>query len=151
MAPLKPHWAQPSHPEILEVIVGADGEFSSKSVSKIDLAPNGVYAGLTCPPCTFVDESSYASVQVGRDSHILLNSDLLYLNHSCEPSLVGVYPAPPPSQKDAYPHPLLHTHTHLSSAPSSPGIDPARRGCEILDHRYRPDADPRRPQRAASG
>lgn len=89
MAPLTPHWTQPSHPEIQQVIIGKEGEFSSKSVSKIAVAPLGRYAELTTPPCTFVDASTYATVQAGRDRHILLNSDLLYLNHSCEPSLVS--------------------------------------------------------------
>lgn len=89
MAPLTPHWTQPSHPEIQQVVIGKEGEFSSKSLSKITVAPLGLYAELTTPPCTFVDASTYATVQAGRDRHILLNSDLLYLNHSCEPSLVS--------------------------------------------------------------
>lgn len=89
MAPLKPHWAQPSHPDIQEVIFGEDGEFSSKSQSKVAVAPFGVFADMSSPPCTVVQESSYASVQIGQNRHILLNSDLLYMNHSCEPSLVS--------------------------------------------------------------
>lgn len=89
MAPLKPHWPQPSHPDIQEVVFGEEGEFSSKSLSKVAVAPFGVYANMTSPPCTVVEKSSYASVQIGQDRHILLNSDLLYMNHSCEPSLVS--------------------------------------------------------------
>lgn len=89
MAPLKPHWTQPSHPEIQQVVLGKEGDFTSKSLSKINVAPLGLYAELTTPPCTFVDASTYATVQAGREKHILLNSDLLYLNHSCEPSLVS--------------------------------------------------------------
>lgn len=92
-SPLKPHWPQPSHPDIQEVITGPDdGSFSSKSVSRVALAPFGLYAALTSPPCTFTPQSTYATVQVGRDRHVLLNSDLLYLNHSCEPSLVSSPP-----------------------------------------------------------
>lgn len=129
MAPLKPHWPQPSHPDIQEVIIGSDGgEFSSKSVSRVAVAPNGVYARLTFPPCTFVDESSYATVQVGPDRHIHLNSDLLYLNHSCEPSLVSV--------------------THISFA------TPHRQHVRLtqpLDHRHRTDAGPRRSEGAGRG
>lgn len=99
--PLKPHWTQPSHPEIQEVITGADGgaSFSTRSVSRVQLAPMALYARLTTPPCTFVDRSTYATVQVGRDRHVMLNSDLLYLNHSCEPSLVSSFIlllSPPP-------------------------------------------------------
>lgn len=92
MAPLTPHWTQPSHPDIQEVVVGKEGEFTSKSLSKVTVEPLGLYAELTSPPCTFVEESTYATVQAGRDRHILLNSDLLYLNHSCEPSLVSAIP-----------------------------------------------------------
>ncbi|KAI6780299.1 uncharacterized protein J7T54_005401 [Emericellopsis cladophorae] len=36
MAPLKPHWAQPSHPDIQQVIVN-DAEFTSKSLSKVTI------------------------------------------------------------------------------------------------------------------
>lgn len=90
-APLKPHWHQPSHPEIQQVVPGADGgDFSSKSLSKVRVAPFGVFADMTFPPCTLVGASTYATVQISRDRHILLNSDLLYLNHSCEPSLVSI-------------------------------------------------------------
>ncbi|CAN8103271.1 unnamed protein product [Discula destructiva] len=88
MAPITPHWPQPSHPAIQEVHFGSNGDFTSKSLSRVAIPPLGLYAKLTSPPCTFVAESSYATVQAGRDRHILLNSDLLYLNHSCEPSLI---------------------------------------------------------------
>ncbi|KAL2020142.1 hypothetical protein VTK56DRAFT_8747 [Thermocarpiscus australiensis] len=87
MAPLKPHWAQPSHPDIQEVIVN-DAEFTTKSISKIALPPFGLFAKLEFPPCTMATEPSYATVQMGRDKHMDLNSDLLYINHSCEPSLI---------------------------------------------------------------
>lgn len=29
----------------------------------------------------------YSTVQVGEERHIELNSDLLYINHSCDPSV----------------------------------------------------------------
>lgn len=87
--PLKPHWQQPSHPEIQQVVFGTEGDFTSKSLSKTKLAPFAVFADMSFPPCTLADESTYATVQIGRDKHISLNSDLLYLNHSCEPSLVS--------------------------------------------------------------
>lgn len=88
MAPSKPHWQQPSHPDIQEVIIN-DGDFASKSLTKVAVAPFGVFAGLTFPPCTVEEQPTYATVQIGRDQHINLNSDLLYMNHSCEPSLVS--------------------------------------------------------------
>lgn len=87
-APLKPHWQQPSHPDIQQVVWG-EGDFSSKSLSKVAVAPFGVFADMSFPPCTLVEESAYSTVQISRDRHIDLNSDLLYLNHSCEPSLVS--------------------------------------------------------------
>ncbi|PSS00541.1 hypothetical protein BD289DRAFT_334217, partial [Coniella lustricola] len=88
MAPLKPHWAQPSHPEIQKVVQGQEGDFTSKSLSTVAVAPFGIYADMSFPPCERIDEPTYASVQVDCNKHILLNSDLLYLNHSCEPSLI---------------------------------------------------------------
>ncbi|KAK2604592.1 hypothetical protein N8I77_007506 [Diaporthe amygdali] len=89
MAPLKPHWTQPSHPHFLQVIVSdSEAEFTSKSVSTAAAAPFSVVAKLSFPPCTLADEPTYATVQVGSNRHISLNSDLLYLNHSCEPSLI---------------------------------------------------------------
>jgi hypothetical protein len=90
MAPLTPTWSQPSHPDIQEVIIN-DAEFTSKSLSKISVPPFGVYAKVSFPPCTLADVPTYATVQFGRDKHLNLNSDLLYINHSCEPSIVSQY------------------------------------------------------------
>jgi hypothetical protein len=89
MAPLKPHWTQPSHPHFLQLIV-SEAEFTSKSVSTASAAPFAVVAKLSFPPCALADEPTYATVQIGRNRHLNLNSDLLYLNHSCEPSLVSL-------------------------------------------------------------
>lgn len=91
MAPITPHWQQPSHPDSLELVIN-EAEYSSKSLSKVTLAPFAVFAKLAFPPCTNAPEATYATVQTGRDSHLDLNSDLLYINHSCEPSLVSQYP-----------------------------------------------------------
>lgn len=88
MAPLKPTWPQPSHPEIQEVIINED-EFTSKSLSRIALPPFAVFAKMTFPPCSVAPEPTYATVQMGKNKHLDLNSDLLYINHSCDPSLVS--------------------------------------------------------------
>lgn len=88
-APLDPHWARPSHPDIQEVITGRDGSFASKSFSRIGLPPFAVFAKLAFPPCTPASEATYATVQTGKGAHLNLNSDLLYINHSCEPTLVS--------------------------------------------------------------
>ncbi|KXX82751.1 Histone-lysine N-methyltransferase ash1 [Madurella mycetomatis] len=87
MAPIKPHWVRPSHPEIQEVLIN-EAEFTTRSISKIALPPFGLFAKLDFPPCTVAAEPTYATVQMGRDKHLDLNSDLLYINHSCEPSLI---------------------------------------------------------------
>lgn len=87
-SPLKPHWKQPSHPAVQEVIIN-DHEFTSKSLSKVTLPPFGLFAKMDFPPCTWAEKPTYATVQAGKDRHLNLNSDLLYLNHSCEPSLVS--------------------------------------------------------------
>lgn len=89
MAPLVPFWAQPSHPKIQKVIVNNEKEFTTKSISVIDLPPFALFAKLGFPPCTSAEEPTYATVQMGKDMHFNLNSDLVYLNHSCEPSLVS--------------------------------------------------------------
>ncbi|KAF8536510.1 hypothetical protein BDD12DRAFT_918321 [Trichophaea hybrida] len=59
MAPLTPHWPQPSHPTRLRVLHSDDPtSYTSRSIS------------LTSP-----------------NTHVELNSDLIYINHSCRPSL----------------------------------------------------------------
>jgi hypothetical protein len=87
MAPLVPFWAQPSHGDIQEVIIN-EAAFTSKSLSKVAVPPYGVYAKITWPPATPAEEPTYATVQMGKDKHFNLNSDLVYINHSCDPSLV---------------------------------------------------------------
>jgi len=90
MAPLTPHWSQPSHAEIQKVIFSQNkDEFTSKSVSVIDVSPFGLYANLDFPPCTKAKLPTYATVQMGKEAHLNLNSDLVYINHSCEPSVVS--------------------------------------------------------------
>jgi hypothetical protein len=58
--------------------------FGSAAISLISLP-----AGATFAPMSGITpgEKAYSSVQVSRDSHIELNSELLYCNHSCDPSL----------------------------------------------------------------
>lgn len=41
MAPLVPHWPQPSHPDVQEVIFSSNPEdYSSKAISRVNLPPN---------------------------------------------------------------------------------------------------------------
>lgn len=87
MAPLTPHWVQPSHPDRLEIIAN-EAAFTSKSLSKASFPPFAVFSKLTFPPCTPAENATYATVQMGKGKHLNLNSDLLYINHSCDPSLM---------------------------------------------------------------
>ncbi|APA12757.1 hypothetical protein SS1G_08181 [Sclerotinia sclerotiorum 1980 UF-70] len=89
MAPVKPFWSQPSHPHIQEVIYGEDENgYTTKSISRVSLPPYAVFAKMEFPPCTSAPEATYATVQTDTNTHLNLNSDLLYINHSCEPSLI---------------------------------------------------------------
>ncbi|KAH8687350.1 hypothetical protein BGZ60DRAFT_522012 [Tricladium varicosporioides] len=88
MAPLTPSWAQPSHPEIQEVLLTNPNEFTTKSISRITLPPFALFAKMAFPPCTHAEKATYATVQMGRSEHLNLNSDLVYINHSCVPSVI---------------------------------------------------------------
>jgi hypothetical protein len=60
--------------------------FGSRAVSLVSLPAGSVFTKITgyAPNAT----KAYSSVQVGRDAHIELHSELLYCNHSCDPSVV---------------------------------------------------------------
>lgn len=88
MAPLTPTWKRPSHPDVQEVIIN-EAAFTSKSISKVALPPFALFAKMDFPPCSLAPQPTYATVQMGKHMHLNLNSDLLYINHSCEPSLVS--------------------------------------------------------------
>jgi len=84
MAPQQPRDLSPL-PNALEVIKNP-GPFSSFSKSKVSLPPGELVATLeatTLTPAT----ATYATVQVSRTQHVNLNSDFLYVNSSCDPSL----------------------------------------------------------------
>jgi hypothetical protein len=79
-----PAWVQPDLTRLLRV-EHRPGSFESCSVSLVDLKAGAIFARITQPtPAT----CAYSSVQASRDLHIELNSDLLYTNHSCRPTLV---------------------------------------------------------------
>lgn len=84
MAPITPHWVQPSHPELIEVC-RSQKDYGSYAISKVDLPAGAFFTPIT--DTTVVEAATYASVQVTADSHMDLNSDLLYCDHSCDPSL----------------------------------------------------------------
>ncbi|KAJ6011737.1 hypothetical protein N7499_013289 [Penicillium canescens] len=73
----------PTHPDRLRVDRSTKA-FGSGAYSLIDLPAGAVFAKITtATPGT----KAYTSVQTGPDTHIELNSDLVYCNHSCAPSL----------------------------------------------------------------
>ncbi|TVY32876.1 hypothetical protein LSUB1_G007073 [Lachnellula subtilissima] len=71
-----------------KVQFSTEKDFTTKSFSTISLPPFGFFAKLAFPPCTLADEATYATVQIGREQHMNLNSDLVYINHSCVPSVI---------------------------------------------------------------
>jgi hypothetical protein len=79
-----PAWVQPDLPRLLRVEKNP-GAFTSRSVSLVSLPPGAVFARISNPTPATV---AYSSVQASRDLHIELNCDLVYVNHSCKPSLV---------------------------------------------------------------
>ena len=74
----------PTHPDRLRVNRSPKA-FGSGAFSLVDLPAGAVFATITG---TTPSHKAYTSVQTGRDTHIELNSDLVYCNHSCAPSLV---------------------------------------------------------------
>jgi hypothetical protein len=124
MAPLTPHWSQPSHPSIQQVIIPSDpSDFTTKSISKVTLPPYALFAKLSFPPCTKASKPTYATVQVGRGEHVDLNSDLVYINHSCEPSVVSTPSIPLLSSPVSR---LSHSHSLPLIAPNKHKLIPTQ-------------------------
>jgi hypothetical protein len=96
---------KPTHPSAIKVIPSPTLSQNSSSTTKTanggqdpeksyiltatatqPIPPNTLIAKNTTST-TIADEVSYASVQISRSQHILLNSDLVYCNHSCDPNV----------------------------------------------------------------
>ena len=77
-----------STPELSALLrVNKSEEAFGTSVTSLVSRPAGaLFARIT--DSTPTDTDTYATVQNGRSSRIDLNSDLVYVNHSCQPSLV---------------------------------------------------------------
>lgn len=72
--------------ESLVKVFHCEGDFASKLVSLVDRRPGEVLARIEgWTPAT---QRTYTSVQAGEDLDIDLNSDLVYCNHSCDPTVV---------------------------------------------------------------
>lgn len=85
MAEFTPTWQQPSHPDRLQVAKG-DRPYSAAAYSLVSLPPGALFAKIETATSAPVD--TYTSVGDGVNTRIELNSDLVYCNHSCDPSLI---------------------------------------------------------------
>ncbi|KAI1117431.1 hypothetical protein F5Y14DRAFT_447892 [Nemania sp. NC0429] len=83
-AGLLPAWVNPDLDRLM-VVKNAEGDFRSWSESLVDLPAGAVFARIT--GVTPVWPPSWSSVQAGRNLHLELNSNLVFVNHSCAPSL----------------------------------------------------------------
>lgn len=79
-----PAWVKPDLTRLLRV-EHLEGDFASRSVSLVTLPADAVFARITNPTPA---SCAYTSVQASRNLHIELNCDLVYINHSCRPTLV---------------------------------------------------------------
>ncbi|KAI8925557.1 hypothetical protein BC831DRAFT_460448 [Entophlyctis helioformis] len=75
--------SNPRFPGRVQVVFG-EQDFSSKLVASKTYRKGDVIA-----PLTGVSKSAKAwtSVQIDRDTHVELNSELVFMNHSCDPSI----------------------------------------------------------------
>ncbi|KAF2734408.1 hypothetical protein EJ04DRAFT_512525 [Polyplosphaeria fusca] len=79
-----PAWVQPDLSRLLQVEHNP-GSYASRSVSLVNVDPGAIFSRISSPtPAT----CAYSSVQASKDLHIELNCDLVYINHSCSPTLV---------------------------------------------------------------
>ncbi|KAI0788792.1 hypothetical protein C8Q75DRAFT_767942 [Abortiporus biennis] len=76
---------KPTHPDLFVVAFGNEGEFRSSLKAVKAFEKDEILCHITG---TTKAKIAYTSVQTGKgpDDHIELNSDLVYANHSCEPS-----------------------------------------------------------------
>ncbi|KAI0272458.1 hypothetical protein BC834DRAFT_817486 [Gloeopeniophorella convolvens] len=86
----------PSHPDLFQVDF-RPGDYSSALIARKGFSEGEVIAhlsGLTKGP------KAYSSVQCGAgpEDHVELHSDLLYVNHSCEPNVAFDLSSPDQSQ-----------------------------------------------------
>ncbi|OXB35524.1 hypothetical protein J007_04753 [Cryptococcus neoformans] len=81
---------QPTHPDLFRVEFtaskGLEEGYASRLVALRDFAPNELITPLT--NISLAPEKAYSSVQFGPgpSDHLELNSDLLFMNHSCSPT-----------------------------------------------------------------
>ncbi|EIW72258.1 hypothetical protein M231_04942 [Tremella mesenterica] len=80
----------PTHPGLFQVDFGPrdEGEYSSRLIACRDFSPGEIVASLD--NASLANEKAYSSVQFGPGvgDHLELNSDLLFMNHSCSPNVM---------------------------------------------------------------
>ncbi|KAL2830498.1 hypothetical protein BDW59DRAFT_170082 [Aspergillus cavernicola] len=67
-----------------EQIHGCPAAFANSAISTTSLPAGSLFAKITTATPS---KKAYTSVQTSRNTHIELNSDLVFCNHSCNPSL----------------------------------------------------------------
>lgn len=78
------HSAEPGLTEVLELVKSARA-FSTTAISKVDLPAGALFSRITVATAA---TKAYTTVQTSEDTHVELNSDLVYCDHSCKPSLI---------------------------------------------------------------
>ncbi|KAF9772864.1 hypothetical protein IL306_009407 [Fusarium sp. DS 682] len=81
----RPSSAGSSHYDILRVD-RSDQPFKSAAISLVSLPPGALFAKIT--EATHAPRATWTSFQVGRNKHMEFNSDIVFINHSCDPNLV---------------------------------------------------------------
>lgn len=82
---LASHDHRPTHPSLLQVIFNK-GSYNSHLISLRTFLPGDLITSFA-PHADLATARSYSTVQTGPWTHIELNSDLLYCNHSCDPNV----------------------------------------------------------------
>lgn len=77
---------KPSHPGLIAVEHGTTGAYASRAVSMQTLPPGTTVTKIT--GSTVARNRAYTTVQASETTDIELNSDLVFCNHSCSPSIV---------------------------------------------------------------
>lgn len=79
---------RPTHPSLVQVVFN-NGSYNSHLISLQNFAKGDLITPFA-PHADFAKQKSYSTVQTGEKTHIELNSDLLYCNHSCDPNVAFV-------------------------------------------------------------
>ncbi|TPX52168.1 hypothetical protein CcCBS67573_g09924 [Chytriomyces confervae] len=86
---LSPSSNKPSSAPVphLKVIHSTSGEYTSSLLATRRFQPGQVIASFA-DTLSLAPTKRYSTVQVSKHAHIELNSDLVYMNHSCDPAAV---------------------------------------------------------------